>query len=33
MRTRLSYAWEQLRSTYWFIPLVMVVMAVVAGQF
>jgi uncharacterized membrane protein len=28
MRTRLNYAWEQLRSTYWFIPLVMVVAAV-----
>ncbi len=29
MKTRLSYLWEQLRSSYWFIPTAMVVAAVV----
>ncbi len=28
MRTRLSYAWEQLRASYWFIPTAMVAIAV-----
>ena len=29
MKTRITYAWEQLRSTYWFIPIAMVAAAVV----
>ncbi len=28
MRTRASYIWEQRRSTYWFIPMAMVTLAV-----
>jgi len=28
MKTRITYAWEQLRSTYWFIPIAMVAAAV-----
>jgi len=29
MKIRISYAWEQLRSTYWFIPMAMVALAMV----
>ncbi len=29
MRTRLSYAWEQLRASYWFIPMAMVSAAII----
>jgi uncharacterized membrane protein len=29
MKTRVSYVWEQLRATYWFIPVAMVALAVV----
>ena len=32
MKTRLSYAWEQLRSSYWFIPMAMVIAAAVVSR-